>query len=302
LEIRFHGLGYFAFFDPKVHVQMRLESWLKDTANPTTYMESIFGGSALNITSDTTFIHNDMNLGATPGELKAWGYHITHVPSVDDRIRQCLPLTFGEQIRCFAELDQVLTKEVVPWVPLISEVSGRLTSDRVSRFNFDPFIAIPLPALDRVVLRPDTKPAPLPHHAHPVPPIPNGVYRYRHSRADILRFDTKAERAGIPENTGTFTVYLRDGQFESVQRANHPINNAITAGIYEGDAHHVTFQIQQPADNALTIPEATWRFDGHALHFKLLRCRGLTDPSGRFCKDVRAVYEAHPWVRVADLP
>jgi hypothetical protein len=259
-------------------------------------LESLFGGSKLNITSDPTFIHNDMNLGATPGELKRWGYHVTHVPSVDNRIQQCLPLTFGEQIRCYAELDQYLTTQVASWVPLISEVSGRLTSKRVSQFNFDPFIAISLPALDRVVLRPDTRPAALAHHAYPIPPIPEGVYRYTIARSDLREIPDVFD---LPENTGTITWYLRDGRFESVLRANHQIVNAIGTGIYKGHGQNVTFQVQQPEVNALTIPEARWRFDGHALHFQLLNCGDLGE---RFCKDVRAIYEAHPWVKVADLP
>ncbi|MEA2508663.1 MAG: peptide/nickel transport system substrate-binding protein [Actinomycetota bacterium] len=289
-----------SYGDPSVHVQIRMDAWLKDTPSPTTYFAPLFGGTSLQVTGG----FNQTRLGATPSQLRGWGYRVTHAPSVDDRIRQCLPLTFAAQIRCYAELDQYLTTQVVPWVPLISLESARLTSTRVSGFDFDPAPSSPLPSLDRVVLRPHSVPAPLPEHKFPVPPIPNGVYRYTVTRSDLLHADPKTDPSGIAENTGTVTTYMRDGHFESIQRANHGIFNPIAVGIYKGDAHHVTFQIQQPSFNAFTVPEATWHFDGHALHLKLHGCGNLNhlDPSGRFCKDVRAPYEAHPWVKVADLP
>jgi peptide/nickel transport system substrate-binding protein len=304
LELRVHkvnpnDLGP-VYGDPGLHVQMLLDQWVKDTPSPTTYFEPLFGGSSLQVTGGL----NENRLGSTPAELKRWGYGIRHVPSVDGRIRQCLPLTFSEQTRCYAELDQYLTTKVVPWVPLVGLVSGRLTSNRVSGFDFDPAPSNPLPSLDRVVLRPHTAPAPLPEHKFPVPPIPNGVYRYTVTRSDLLRADPRTDPSGIAENTGTVTIYMRDGRFESIQRANHGIFNPIAVGIYKGDARHVTFQIQQPTFNAFTVPEATWRFDGHALHLKLHGCGNLNqlDPSGHFCKDVRAPYEEHPWVKVAALP
>ncbi len=149
------------------------------------------------------------------------------------------------------------------------------------------------------MLQPHTKPAPLPGHPHRVPPIPDGAYRYTMTRADRLRFNPKFDRSELPENTGTTTVYLRDGEFESVHRADHYIDKPIIVGTYEGRGHHVTFHIQYPTDNdtlvligasghATTVPKAKWWFDGHALHFKLLSCNSLDrfDPSGHFCKDI----------------
>ncbi|MEA2486082.1 MAG: peptide/nickel transport system substrate-binding protein [Actinomycetota bacterium] len=289
-----------AYQDPKIHVQIRSDAWLKDTPSPTTYFAPLFGGTSVQVTGGV----NQNRLGATPGQLKEWGYRVTHVPSVDSRIAQCLALTFGAQVRCYAELDQYLTSKVVPWVPLVSLESARLTSNRVSAFSFDPAPSSPMPSLDRVVLPEHSSPTSLPKDRHPVPPIPNGVYRYTITRSDALRFDSKADPSGLPENTGTVTIYMRDGRYESIQRADHAITNPIAVGRYEGDAHHVTFEIEQPTFNAFTVPKARWRFDGHALHFQLLGCGNLNrlDPSGRFCKDVHATYEAHPWVKVASLP
>ncbi|MEA2508661.1 MAG: peptide/nickel transport system substrate-binding protein [Actinomycetota bacterium] len=288
-------------YGPRAHVQMRLDGWLKDTPSPTTFFTPLFGGSSMQPSKPN--LNNDALVGATPAELKSWGYDVRHVPSVDDRIRQCLPETFAQQVQCFAGFDQYLTTKVVPWVPLISRVTGRLTSSGVVGLNLEPAPINPVPALDRVALRPDAKFAPLPGAPHPVSSIPDGVYRYTLQRDDVHAipqiFDAQ-------ENTGTRTVYLRDGRFESVLRANHAIATPITTGIYTGSAHNVTFKTLQPSLSALTTPKTTWRFDGHALHFKLSGCGNLgrryPRAPGRICKDIHAVYEAHPWVKVSDLP
>jgi hypothetical protein len=75
-------------------------------------------------------------------------------------------------------------------------------------------------------------------------------------------------------------------------------------GTYSGDSHHVAFEVTQPTFNAARIPDARWRFDGHALHFKLHGCGNLNklDPSGALCKLEHAIYEGHPWVMTAHLP
>jgi peptide/nickel transport system substrate-binding protein len=304
LDVSVHTLSPEEFFapfgDPTVHAPMLLDQWLKDTLSPTTYFAPLFGGSSLQITGG----QNVNLLGAKPGELKKWGYRVSHVPSVDSRISKCLTLTFNEQTRCYAEFDQFLTTQVVPWVPLVSLVSSRLTSDRVSAFNFDPSPSNPMPALDRVMLEPGSPPAPFSHKQHLVPSIPNGVYRFTITREDLLHFDPESDRGGILENTGTTTAYLRNGLFEFVQRADHEIENPISVGTYQGRGDQVTFHVQQPTFNALTIPKASWRLNGRALRIKLLNCGDLDqlDPSGHLCKDIRAVYEAHPWMKVADLP
>lgn len=300
LGVRVYAVGDARFgktdTDPSSHVQMRLNGWLKNTPSASDYFTALFGGSALEPTNASG---NESHVGARPAQLRRWGYPVKQVPSVDDRIRQCLPETFAEQVRCFAALDQYLTTKVVPWVPLITRVTARLTSNRVSRLNIDPSPVNPMPSLDRVVLRPHTKLPPLPGHAFSVPAIPDGVYRYTITRADLLRFDPKFSPPGILENTGTYTWYLQHGRFEYVNRASHAIFNPVATGIYKGQGHHVVFDLHQPTLNASSSPVLKWSSDGQALHFKLLGCGRLSPVR---CKDVRATYEAHPWVKVADLP
>src|SRR5207249_1700902 len=106
---------------------------------------------------------------------------------------------------------------------------------------------------------------------------------------------------GVDENTGTITAYLRNGRFALVASADHPIYNPIEAGIYQGSGDQVTFEVQQPSFNAITLPTERWSFDGQALRFRLVSCSDLQkiDPHNpSVCGDFRVAFEAHPWVKV----
>jgi peptide/nickel transport system substrate-binding protein len=93
-------------------------------------------------------------LGATREQLEEWGYDVTSVPSIDDKINECLPLVGTEQVQCWAEADQLLMEEVVPWVPLWVQGYVRTVSDRVAAYSFDQFTGSP--ALERIALKPET--------------------------------------------------------------------------------------------------------------------------------------------------
>src|SRR5712691_3569654 len=98
-----------------------------------------------------SFSH-ERGCGATPEQLRKWGYHVTEVPSVDDRIDACLVQLGTAQLRCWADLDQYLMETVVPWVPYFSETLTNVVPRRIARYSFDQFAA--LPALDQIALRP----------------------------------------------------------------------------------------------------------------------------------------------------
>jgi hypothetical protein len=89
---------------------------------------------------------------ATPAQLRSWGYAVTTVPAVDDRIDQCLRLTGSAQLQCWASLDQYLMEEVVPWAPYAFESKVMVVSPRIVAFSFDQFANHP--SLDRIALRP----------------------------------------------------------------------------------------------------------------------------------------------------
>jgi peptide/nickel transport system substrate-binding protein len=94
-------------------------------------------------------------LGASPEQLRSWGYSVASVPSVDDRIRLCLGRRGVAHTECWAELDQYLMNEVVTYVPYSSVLQSHVVSDRVIEYSFDQFAAEP--ALDRIALAPGSE-------------------------------------------------------------------------------------------------------------------------------------------------
>jgi ABC-type transport system substrate-binding protein len=90
-------------------------------------------------------------VGATPEQLSGWGYSISSVPSVDDRIHECA--RGGEhQIQCWAELDVYVMQKVVPIAPYTEESVVQVVPPRVVNYSFDQFASSP--ALDQIAVRP----------------------------------------------------------------------------------------------------------------------------------------------------
>src|SRR5688572_29826704 len=61
------------------------------------------------------------------------------VPSVDADIDACNELIDEERVTCWAELDQKLMEEVVPWVPYLDATNVDIISDAVLNYQFDQF-------------------------------------------------------------------------------------------------------------------------------------------------------------------
>jgi peptide/nickel transport system substrate-binding protein len=95
---------------------------------------------------------NTSLLGASPRELRQWGYEVASVPSVDDRIQACLVRRGVARTQCWVELDQYLTTEIVSRVSYWVTEDAFVVSARVVAFSFDQFSG--LPALDRIALAP----------------------------------------------------------------------------------------------------------------------------------------------------
>lgn len=132
--------------DPKTKTPLALTiSWGKDFLNASNFFVPLFSRDSLGVNNFTL-------LGATPAELRSWGYSVTNVPAVDDRIDQCRRLTGNAQVQCWASLDQYLMEAVVPWAPYAFESKVMVVSPRIVAFSFDQFANHP--ALDRIALRP----------------------------------------------------------------------------------------------------------------------------------------------------
>lgn len=123
--------------------------WAKDSLNAGHFFKPVFD-SRWSMSEEMT---NGNMVGASRERLERWGYNPVDLPNVDDRIDACLGhVDATTQIQCWANLDQYLMEEVVPWVPLFFESYTRTVSNRVVHYSFDQLAA--LPALDQIALEP----------------------------------------------------------------------------------------------------------------------------------------------------
>jgi peptide/nickel transport system substrate-binding protein len=136
--------------DPKQRVPLAIGvAWGRDLLNASNYFAPLFAQDAIGDES----VGNYSLTGATPSELRRWGYSVSEVPSVDDRIDACLADVGVTQLRCWADLDQYMMEAVVPWVPYVSESHVQIVPARIVNYSYDQFAT--LPALDRIALKPE---------------------------------------------------------------------------------------------------------------------------------------------------
>jgi len=98
---------------------------------------------------------NSSLLGATRAELRKWGYEVTSVPSIDDRVQDCQERRGVSRTRCWVELDQYLMTELVPWVPFFFTEHTQVVSERVVAYSYSQWTS--RPALDRIALAPGSE-------------------------------------------------------------------------------------------------------------------------------------------------
>ncbi len=157
LRIRVIPRGYFNFghdAPPRDKVALLIgASFTPDYPNGSTLFVTNFYGPELSLGKVGNAVPNLSLLGATPEELRRWGYAVTSVPSVDGRINECLPRLGLAQIDCWATLDQYLMEKVVPWVPLLLVRYAYTVSARVRNFTWDE-ATTGIAALDQIALAP----------------------------------------------------------------------------------------------------------------------------------------------------
>jgi peptide/nickel transport system substrate-binding protein len=118
--------------------------WGKDFPNGSGWFSRV-----LDVESPTD---NPSQVGADPERLEKAGYPVRNVPAVDEEIAECVRLVGGAQTRCWAELDQLVTEQIVPWIPYASPNEIRIVSSRVASVSIDQYTT--LPSLDRIALQP----------------------------------------------------------------------------------------------------------------------------------------------------
>jgi hypothetical protein len=120
-------------------------AWGKDYADGFTDGDPLFGSSGMRESCC-----NYQATRATPEQLEDWGYDVTEVPSVDDKLAECTASTGDERFQCWADLDTQLMEEVVPWVPYLFDNSVDIISPNVTSYSFDQFAG--LAAFDRMAV------------------------------------------------------------------------------------------------------------------------------------------------------
>lgn len=102
-----------------------------------------------------TWNQNVSLMGATSDQLRGWGYSVDAVPNADGRIEACQRQVGSAQIACWAEFDQYVMEEVVPWIPLFFVAFAFPVSERVEHSSFDQRTG--LPAFDQIALVPGSE-------------------------------------------------------------------------------------------------------------------------------------------------
>jgi peptide/nickel transport system substrate-binding protein len=144
-----HPLGFDGtIHDPSAQIPMGIAyPWGQDFPEGAGWFSPLFDKSGLGMGGPNTSL-----LGATPGQLRGWGYTVTSVPSVDDRIELCVARRGVARAQCWTELDQYLTTEIVSRLSYWVTENATVVSERVVAFSFDQLTG--LPALDRIALAP----------------------------------------------------------------------------------------------------------------------------------------------------
>ena len=115
--------------------------WGKDYADVSTY--AVLFDSR--ITSPEGNINYSL-VGLTAADAADLGAEgtVEGIPSVDADIDACNALPIGdERLDCWAEFDQTLMEEVVPWVPYLDATNVDIISDAVVQYEYDQFSGAP---------------------------------------------------------------------------------------------------------------------------------------------------------------
>jgi peptide/nickel transport system substrate-binding protein len=138
LDVKFLSAG--AMFDkcgdPAAHVGFcPIVSWGKDYPDAYTYGPVLFGSESIGPEACCNY----SLLGATPDQLKKWGYSVTQVPDVDGDMAACEAKTGQDRLRCWADFDRQMTTEVVPWIPRRFANNIDIVGPRVLGYSLDEF-------------------------------------------------------------------------------------------------------------------------------------------------------------------
>jgi len=138
--------------DPATHNAICLApGWGKDFPDAYTFGPPLFGSAAI-----YPSCCNRSLVGASSDLLQEAGYEVTEVPNVDAQMDECVALPAGDdRVACWADIDQLLMEEVVPFVPYLFDNNVDITSQRIVNYSFDQFAG--LAAWDQLAIAPEAQ-------------------------------------------------------------------------------------------------------------------------------------------------
>jgi peptide/nickel transport system substrate-binding protein len=120
------------------HAICAAPGWIKDYPDGITFGEPLFTSAGL-----WESCCNYSLVGASPEQLREWGYDVTEVPSLDEDSEACAALDPGpERFQCWADFDKKVMEDVVPWVPYLFDNSIDIISENVQNYSFDQWGAL----------------------------------------------------------------------------------------------------------------------------------------------------------------
>jgi ABC-type transport system substrate-binding protein len=90
-------------------------------------------------------------LGATPKQLKSWGYGSVPVPSLDRALGACSQLAGSARVRCYVQINKRITEQIVPGLPILFPNQLEIVSNRITNYTYDFFGYV---SLNQVALKP----------------------------------------------------------------------------------------------------------------------------------------------------
>jgi ABC-type oligopeptide transport system substrate-binding subunit len=118
--------------------------WFKDYPDAASFGYPLFH-------SDGIGSSNYSLVGADSQLLQKEDYPVDQVPTADEKIEECLSLPIGdERITCWAEADQMIMEDIVPWVPFLFDNDVDLQGDALQNYVYDSSAG--LMALDQVAV------------------------------------------------------------------------------------------------------------------------------------------------------
>jgi peptide/nickel transport system substrate-binding protein len=286
VEIDASGRIYDSYGAPQLHTEMRFDAWIKDFPTAGTFFPPLFASSYI---GDV----NDSMMGASKATLQKYGYKPVDVPNENARIQSCLDAIVPAQPECWANLDQYLTEQVAPIVPLFSDTIAREISPRLTSITVDASTGQPWPAFDHAAVSGATPPLPDGDVASPVP-IPDGFYETKVTPHELLAFGGPTDEGFLADASGTLTMWVHAGRFEWRIRSDEHHEVPLVMGTATGDDQEVTFAVTAPLFIPVRLAGLEWSMRGDLLMIRMPDCAGLRTTKKDFpaiCAESRARFD-----------